>query len=77
VIIGFVRTRHLVPNRDAFCLFYDAKTGAVKALNGSGRAPKRLNIDYIRQRGIEGRRIPLNDLNTVTVPGRRPVGQNP
>ncbi|KAF9455036.1 gamma-glutamyltranspeptidase [Macrolepiota fuliginosa MF-IS2] len=54
---------------DAFCLFYDAKTKQVKALNGSGKAPKKLNIDYIRGRGVEGRRIPLRDLNSVTVPG--------
>lgn len=38
-------------------------------MNGSGRAPKKLDIDYIRKRGIEGIRIPLTDLNSVTVPG--------
>ena len=56
-------------HRDAFCLFYDAKSKQVKALNGSGKAPKKLNIDYLRKRGIEGNRIPLTDLNSVTVPG--------
>lgn len=55
--------------RDAFCLFYDAKTKRVKALNGSGRSPQRLSIDYVRSRGITGRSIPLTDLNCVTVPG--------
>lgn len=54
---------------DAFCLFYDAKTKEVKALNGSGRSPRNLNIEHVRQRGIEGRQIPLTDLNSVTVPG--------
>lgn len=54
---------------DAFCLFYDAKTKEVKALNGSGKSPKKLNIEYLRQRGIEGGQIPLTDLNSVTVPG--------
>ncbi|XP_006454975.1 gamma-glutamyltransferase [Agaricus bisporus var. bisporus H97] len=54
---------------DAFCLFYDAKTKQVKAFNGSGRSPKKLDIDHTRKRGIEGRRIPLTDLNSVTVPG--------
>ncbi|KAF9015493.1 nucleophile aminohydrolase [Cyathus striatus] len=53
---------------DAFCLFYDAKSKTVKALNGSGRSPKKLTIDYAKQRGMSGR-IPLNDLNSVTVPG--------
>ncbi|CAA7259943.1 unnamed protein product [Cyclocybe aegerita] len=53
---------------DAFCLFYDAKTKEVKALNGSGRAPANLSIDYLLARGVKSR-IPLTDLNSVTVPG--------
>ncbi|KAL5535338.1 hypothetical protein ACEPAF_3432 [Sanghuangporus sanghuang] len=54
---------------DAFCLFYDAKTKQVKALNGSGHSPQKLSIDYVRSRGITGHFIPLTDLNCVTVPG--------
>ncbi|KJA25753.1 hypothetical protein HYPSUDRAFT_37218 [Hypholoma sublateritium FD-334 SS-4] len=53
---------------DAFCLFYDAKTKTVKALNGSGRAPAKLDIDYALSRGLK-QSIPLTDLNSVTVPG--------
>lgn len=53
---------------DAFCLFYNAKDKTVKALNGSGRAPAKLTIDYAISRGMKGR-IPLSDLNSVTVPG--------
>ncbi|KAJ2919239.1 hypothetical protein MD484_g1128, partial [Candolleomyces efflorescens] len=53
---------------DAFCLFYDATTKKITALNGSGRAPKKLNLEYARQRGLKGS-IPLTDLNSVTVPG--------
>ncbi|KAF8269311.1 gamma-glutamyltranspeptidase [Lactarius quietus] len=33
---------------DAFGLFYNAKTRSVKALNGSGRSPEKLNIEYLR-----------------------------
>ena len=55
--------------RDAFCLFYDAKTKTVKALNGSGRAPTDLDIDYALSRGLKDR-IPLTDINSVTVPGQ-------
>jgi hypothetical protein len=56
--------------RDAFCLFYDAKTKTVKALNGSGRAPADLDIDYALSRGHK-ERIPFTDLNSVTVPGQQ------
>lgn len=41
----------------------------MKALNGSGRAPQALTIDYLRSRGLKGNSIPLEDLNSVTVPG--------
>ncbi|KAF8922703.1 gamma-glutamyltranspeptidase [Mucidula mucida] len=54
---------------DAFCLFFDAKTKQVKALNGSGHAPQKLTIEHARSRGLTGRSIPNTDLNSVTVPG--------
>ncbi|KAG5639221.1 hypothetical protein H0H81_005295 [Sphagnurus paluster] len=53
---------------DAFCLFYDASTKTVKALNGSGRSPAKLTMEYARSRGFLGR-IPMTDLISVTVPG--------
>lgn len=55
--------------RDAFCLFYDAKTKTVKAFNGSGRSPEKLTIDYVHKQGITGNMIPSSNLNSVTVPG--------
>lgn len=54
---------------DGFCLFYDARTKRVQGLNGSGRSPEKLDINYVRQRGITGPRIPWQDINSVTVPG--------
>ncbi|THH33538.1 hypothetical protein EUX98_g639 [Antrodiella citrinella] len=54
---------------DAFCLFYDAKTKTVKAMNGSGHSPAKLTIDHIRSQGITGNSIPVHNLNAVTVPG--------
>ena len=55
---------------DAFCLFYNAATKTVQALNGSGHSPAKLTIDYVRQQGVEGVNIPATNLNSVTVPGR-------
>ncbi|CAE6404803.1 unnamed protein product [Rhizoctonia solani] len=54
---------------DAFCLFYDAPTKTVQALNGSGRSPKALSIDVARKNGAIGRQLTERDLNSVTVPG--------
>ena len=58
--------------RDAFCLFWDAKSKSVKALNGSGPSPERLTIEHVWGQGITGRTIPLTNLNAVTVPGLCP-----
>ena len=57
-------------NSDAFCLFYDAQSKTVKALNGSGRSPAKLTIDHVRSQGVTGNSIPGTNLNSVTVPGR-------
>ncbi|GAA5857901.1 hypothetical protein JCM1840_000958 [Sporobolomyces johnsonii] len=54
---------------DGFCLFFDAKTKEVKALNGSGRAPAALTLEKCRELGIEGREIPFLNINAATVPG--------
>ncbi|KAL7412033.1 gamma-glutamyltranspeptidase [Mrakia frigida] len=54
---------------DMFCLFYSAKDKTVLGVNGSGRSPKALTMNYARSNGITGRTIPLTDLNSVTVPG--------
>lgn len=53
---------------DCFALYYDARTGAVSALNGSGRAPAALSIDRLAQEGISGC-IPPRSPHAVTVPG--------
>lgn len=53
---------------DMFALFYDAKTGAVTALNGSGRAPARLTRERILREGLSPALPPYHPL-TVTVPG--------
>jgi gamma-glutamyltranspeptidase / glutathione hydrolase len=52
---------------DMFALFYDSKTRAVTALNGSGRAPAALSIDLLRRQGLDP--LPTYHAHTVTVPG--------
>lgn len=53
---------------DMFALFYDAKTGQVSALNGSGRAPAALTLERIRKDGLAANLPPFHPY-TVTVPG--------
>ena len=53
---------------DCFALYYDAKTGAVTALNGSGRAPAGATIDHLKSEGITDK-IPPRSVHAVTVPG--------
>lgn len=58
---------------DAFCLFYDAQTSRVHALNGSGRSPSQATVDDIcRDLGVTDRAlgtIPTTSIHAVTVPG--------
>ncbi|CAG8557837.1 8423_t:CDS:2 [Cetraspora pellucida] len=55
---------------DCFCLFYDAKTKKVDGLNGSGRSPAKLTLEYARNvLGIVENRIPSLNINAATVPG--------
>lgn len=52
---------------DAFALVYDAKSKTVRALNGSGPAPRRLTRDVFTAQGLS--KIPLTGVLPITVPG--------
>jgi gamma-glutamyltranspeptidase/glutathione hydrolase len=56
-----------------FCLFYDAKTKKISAMNGSGRAAMKSTLDATRKdlglKDGEVADIPLNSVHAVTIPG--------
>lgn len=58
---------------DMFLLYYDATSGKISALNGSGRSGKEYTADKIRRDlgiadGVPGE-IPMKSALAVTVPG--------
>src|ERR671914_261731 len=52
---------------DAFALFYEAETGSVLGANGSGRAPRGVSAEKLRERGLN--EVPSKGGLPVTVPG--------
>jgi gamma-glutamyltranspeptidase/glutathione hydrolase len=55
------------PGGDAFALVFDAKSGRVHALNGSGRSPAATSREELRR--LMYARMPTYTAHTVTVPG--------
>ena len=52
---------------DAFLLFYEAETGLVSGIDGSGRAPGSITVEKLRDLGLD--EMPERGALTVTVPG--------
>ncbi|MFY9560167.1 MAG: gamma-glutamyltransferase [Terriglobales bacterium] len=52
---------------DLFLLYWDAKSGKLYGLNASGWAPRRLSIEFLKQKGITS--MPDEGIHSVTVPG--------
>jgi gamma-glutamyltranspeptidase / glutathione hydrolase len=66
-ILAVVRPHMNNVGGDAFALFYDAETGRVDALNGSGRAAAGATPELFAEREID--RMPGSGALSVTVPG--------
>jgi len=59
---------------DAFCLFYDAKTKKISAMNASGRSGAKCTLEAVRKSlnvpaGESGAKIPMDSVQAVSVPG--------
>jgi gamma-glutamyltranspeptidase/glutathione hydrolase len=52
---------------DMFALVSWSRTGELKALNASGRAPRALTLDHFTRKGIKN--MPLTGMEPITVPG--------
>lgn len=52
---------------DAFILYYEAKTGKVTAINGSGIAPRKASLEYFLERNYE--KMPFYGPLSIAVPG--------
>jgi gamma-glutamyltranspeptidase / glutathione hydrolase len=52
---------------DAFLLYQRAADGRIYGVNGSGRCPRRLTLEELQRRGIQG--IPSTGLASATIPG--------
>jgi gamma-glutamyltranspeptidase / glutathione hydrolase len=66
-VLGVVEPNSDGIGGDLFAMYWDAKTGKLTGINASGWAPKALNIEYLRAKGIST--MPQNGIQSVTVPG--------
>ncbi|WP_075350353.1 gamma-glutamyltransferase [Algoriphagus marinus] len=66
-VLGLVEPASCGIGGDLFAIVWDAKTQKLYGFNGSGRAPKSLNIDYFIDKGIKY--VPDLGPLPVTVPG--------
>jgi gamma-glutamyltranspeptidase/glutathione hydrolase len=64
---------------DAFALYYEAATGKITALNGSGRAPAALTLERLQREGFGvGTAVrPYNCRPTIRTPSQFPARAQP
>lgn len=66
-VLGLVEPTGCGVGGDLFAIVWDAKTKKLYGLNSSGPAPKDMNIDFIKNQGLD--KIPAYGPLPVTVPG--------
>jgi len=66
-VLGLVEPTGNGIGGDIFALIWDAKTKKLYALNGSGRSPQALTMEYFKSKSMEG--IPGSGALSVSVPG--------
>lgn len=54
---------------DAFALFYNANTGEVSGMNGSGKSPAGLTREHLEKRHGPSGPLPDRDVDAISVPG--------
>ncbi len=67
VTLGVVEPFMTGVGGDCFMLIWDAESGALHGLNGSGRAPAAATVEALRERGYDD--MPNLGIHSVTVPG--------
>lgn len=66
-MIGLVEPMSCGIGGDLFVIYWDAKTEKLYGLNASGRSPYALNLDVIKEKGLD--QIPIHDPLAWSVPG--------
>ena len=67
VLLGICEPQSTGIGGDAFCLFNEAGSDEVLALNASGRAPTALDAASLRAQGMDV--LPLNSVHAISLPG--------
>jgi gamma-glutamyltranspeptidase/glutathione hydrolase len=66
-VLGLVEPMMDGVGGDVFAMYWDAKTGKLTGLNGSGPAPRGLSPKFLAEKGVKT--MPRDGIHSVTVPG--------
>jgi len=66
-LLGLVEPMSCGIGGDLFVIYWEAKTGALTALNASGWSPRALTIEFLKSQGRYA--MPQDGIQSVTVPG--------